>query len=62
MEIKILDTYNLYKELINLPEENRLEFYEINLAKPFEFMYNLMNMKMEPEMMGYLPLMVMMMK
>lgn len=56
MEIKILDTYNLYKELINLPEENRLEFYEINLAKPFEFMYNLMNMKMEPEMMGYLPL------
>lgn len=56
MQILIQDTYSLYKEMINLPQEERTDFFKEKLMEPFHPMYKLMNMPISPEMLGSFPL------
>ena len=56
MDIIIHDTYRLYKEMINLPKEERASFYENKLMEPFLPVIKIMNMPANPEAMGCLPL------
>lgn len=56
MEIIIHDTFNLYKELLNLPEGERSEFFSGELLKPFHRMFEIMHMPKTPEAMGCIQL------
>lgn len=56
MEIIIHDTYRLYKEMINLPNDQRESFYENALIEPFQPLIKIMNMPAKPEAMGCFPL------
>lgn len=55
MIIKIHDTYQLYKKMINLPDEKRKDYYEGTFMAPFKPMLEIMNMPLEPEKMGCYP-------
>lgn len=52
MEIIIQDTLSLYKEMLNLPEGERREFFSSELIKPFNTMFEIMHMPKTPEAMG----------
>lgn len=56
MEIIIQDTLNLYKEMLNLPEGERREFFSSELIKPFNPMFEIMHMPRTPEAMGCIEL------
>jgi uncharacterized protein YjaZ len=56
MEIIIHDTYNLYKEMITRPDEERENFYENSLMEPFQELFKTMHMPTKPEAIGCLPL------
>lgn len=56
MEIIIQDTLNLYKEMLNLPEGERREFFSSELIKPFNRMFEIMHMPRTPEAMGCIEL------
>lgn len=56
MEIIIQDTLNLYKDMLNLPEGERSEFFSGELIKPFNRMFEIMHMPKTPEAMGCLEL------
>ncbi|KAB1435952.1 DUF2268 domain-containing protein [Candidatus Galacturonibacter soehngenii] len=56
MEIIIQDTLNLYKEMLNLPEGERIEFFSSELLKPFNTMFEIMHMPKTPEAMGCIQL------
>jgi uncharacterized protein YjaZ len=56
MEFIIQDTYNLYKEMLNLLDEERLDFYKNKLMEPFLELFETMNMPVNPEAMGSLPI------
>lgn len=56
MEIIIQDTYTLYNEMLSLPEEKRKDFFSDKLMKPFDTVFQMMNMPKTPEALGCLPL------
>lgn len=56
MEIIIQDTLNLYKEMLNLPEGERSEFFSEELLKPFHGMFEIMHMPKTPEALGCIEL------
>lgn len=56
MEIIIQDTLNLYKEMLNLPEGERSEFFSGELLKPFNKFFEIMHMPKTPEAMGCIQL------
>jgi uncharacterized protein YjaZ len=56
MEFIIQDTCNLYKEMLNLPDEERIDFYKNKLMEPFLELFETMNMPVSPEAMGSLPI------
>lgn len=56
MEIMIQDTLSLYKEMLNLPEGERSEFFSGKLIKPFHPMLEIMHMPKTPEAMGCIQL------
>jgi hypothetical protein len=55
MELIIQDTYNLYKEMLNLPDEERIDFYRNKLMGPFLELFEKMNMPLNPETIGSFP-------
>lgn len=52
MEIIIQDTLSLYKEMLNLPEGERNDFFSGELVKPFDPMFEIMHMPKTAEAMG----------
>lgn len=56
MEVIIQDTLSLYKEMLNLPEGERSEFFRDKLIKPFDPMFEIMYMPKTPEAMGCIDL------
>jgi uncharacterized protein YjaZ len=56
MEIIIQDTLNLYREMLNLPEGERLEFFTNTLIKPFDPMFEIMYRPKTPEALGSISL------
>jgi len=55
MEFIIQDTYNLYKEMLNLPADERVDFYKNKLMGPFFELFAKMNMPLNPEAIGSFP-------
>ena len=56
MNFIIQDTYSLYKEMLNLPDEERLDFYRNKLMGPFLELFEKMNMPTNPEAIGSFPI------
>lgn len=56
MEIIIHDTLSLYKTLLTLPEEQRMNYYNAEIIKPFVPAFQIMQMPMTPEALGCMPL------
>jgi uncharacterized protein YjaZ len=56
MKFIIQDTYNLYKEMLNLPDEERIDFYRNKLLEPFLGLFEKMNMPLNPEAIGSFPI------
>jgi uncharacterized protein YjaZ len=56
MEIIIQDTYKLYKEMLNLPEEKRGDFFSNKFMEPFDPMFEIMHMPKTPEALACIPL------
>lgn len=56
MEIIIQDTLSLYREMLNLPEGERLDFFTNTLIKPFNPMLEVMHMPKTPEALGSISL------
>lgn len=56
MKFVIQDTYSLYKEILNIPNEERSDFFKNKLIEPFLEVFKLMNMPVNPEAMGCLPI------
>lgn len=56
MKITILNTDELYHELIQLKEEQRIDFFNEQFMGPFQEMTSLLNSPSDPEKMGLLPL------
>ncbi len=56
MEIIIQDTLSLYKEMLNLPQGERSEFFSGELLKPFNEMFEIMHMPKTPEAMASIEL------
>lgn len=56
MEINIQDTYRLYQEMLQLPNEARMDFYQQQLMQPFLELFQKMNMPATPETIGCLPI------
>jgi uncharacterized protein YjaZ len=56
MEIIIQDTLSLYKQMLNLPEDQRNEFFTNKLMKPFDPMFEIMHMPKTPEAIASIPL------
>jgi uncharacterized protein YjaZ len=55
MKLIIQDTYNLYKEMFNLSDEERIDFYKNKLMEPFIGLFEKMNMPLNPEAIGSFP-------
>lgn len=55
MEFVIHNTYNLYREMLSLPDEERLDFYRNKLMEPFLGLFEKMNMPLNPEALGSFP-------
>jgi len=56
MEIIIQDTLSLYKEMLDLSEGERSEFFSNELMKPFNSMFEVMHMPKTPEALGCIPI------
>lgn len=56
MEIIIQDTLSLYREMLKLPEGERLEFFTNELIKPFNPMLEIMHSPKTPEALASIPL------
>ena len=56
MKFIIQDTCNLYKEMLNLPDEERIDFYRNKLMEPFIGLFEKMNMPLNPEAIGSFPI------
>jgi uncharacterized protein YjaZ len=56
MKFIIQDTYFLYKEMLNLPDEKRLDFYRNKLMEPFLGLFEKMNISVNPEAIGSFPI------
>lgn len=56
MKFVIQDTYNLYKEMLSLPDGERIDFYRNKLMEPFIGPFEKMNMPLDPEAIGSLPI------
>jgi uncharacterized protein YjaZ len=56
MKFKIQDTYNLYREMLSLPDEERTDFYRNKLMEPFLGLFEKMNMPLDPEAIGSFPI------
>ncbi len=56
MEINILNTYDLYNEMLGLPEEKRNNFFDGKFLKPFLPYFDIMQMPKTPETLGYMNL------
>jgi len=56
MNFIIQDTYSLYKEMLNLPDEERLGFFSNKLMGPFLELFEKMNMPTNPDAIGSFPI------
>ncbi|MEN6313785.1 MAG: DUF2268 domain-containing putative Zn-dependent protease [Clostridiaceae bacterium] len=56
MKFVIQDTYSLYKKILNIPNEERSDYFKNKLMEPFLKAFELMNMPVNPEAMGCLPI------
>ncbi|MDD7793450.1 DUF2268 domain-containing protein [Clostridium sp. 'White wine YQ'] len=56
MKIIIQDTLSLYKQMLNLAEGERRDFFSRELVKPFNPMFDKMHMPKTPEAMGCIEL------
>lgn len=56
MRFIIQDTYNLYNEMLNLPDKERTDFYRNKLMEPFLGLFEKMNMPQDPEAIGSFPI------
>ena len=56
MEFIIHNTYSLYKEMLTLPNEERMNFYENKLMEPFHELFRTMHMPMNTDKMGFMPI------
>lgn len=56
MRFIIQDTYGLYKEMLNLPDEERIDLYRNKLMEPFLGLFEKMNMPLDPEAIGSFPI------
>lgn len=56
MNINILDTYQLYTEMMSLPDSERAEFFDEKIIQPFAPMLERMNMPRDPNTFGCLAL------
>jgi uncharacterized protein YjaZ len=56
MEIIIQDTLSLYREMLSLPEGERLEFFTNTLIMPFDPMFEIMYRPKTPEALGSISL------
>jgi hypothetical protein len=56
MKFEIQDTYNLYQEMLSLPDKDRLDFYRNKLMEPFLGLFEKMNMSLDPEAIGSFPI------
>lgn len=56
MDILVLDTYRIYKEMFLLSEEQREDFFNKSIVEPFDVLFKLTSMPRKPEMLSCLPL------
>ena len=56
MKINILETNKLYTEMLSLPDDKRVNFFDRNCLEPFSAMFEIMNMPRDPNLLGYAPL------
>ena len=56
MRFIIQDTYTLYKEILSLPDQERIGFYRNKLMEPFLGLFEKMNMPLDPEAIGSFPI------
>jgi uncharacterized protein YjaZ len=56
MIINIMDTNQLYKEMLTLPDQERASFFDKMVMQPFAPMYESMNMPRDPSTLGCLAL------
>ena len=52
MNINIVDTYRLYKEIVLLSESDRTELFDMELLQPFSPMFTMMNMPKDSNILG----------
>lgn len=56
MKFEIHDTYSLYKEILSLPDNERIDFYRNKLMEPFLGLFEKMNMPLDPQAIGSFPI------
>ncbi len=56
MKISILETNKLYAEMLSLPDDKRVDFFDRYFLEPFSDMFERMNMPRDPNLLGYLTL------
>ncbi len=56
MKISILETNKLYTEMLSLPDDKRVDFFDRNFLQPFSAMFERINMPRDPNLLGYLAL------
>ncbi|MGJ4851077.1 DUF2268 domain-containing protein [Bacillota bacterium Meth-B3] len=55
MNINVQDTLRQYRRMLELPRDQRKAYYADEILKPFQPMFDIMQMPVDPDMLGLLP-------